>query len=52
MAVLDLCCCRGFSLAVVSKGFSLLVVHRLTEVASAWAQYLQHPGLIVAAPGL
>lgn len=38
MAVLDLCCHRRFSLAVVSEGFSLVVVCRLTEMASAWAQ--------------
>lgn len=38
MAVLDRCCHRGVSLAVRSEGFSLAVVCRLTEMASAWTQ--------------
>ena len=44
MAVLGLHCCTGFSLVAVSRGCSLIGVHRL--------QYLQHVGSEVVAPGL
>ena len=40
LAMLDLCCCEGFSLVVVSRGYSLFVVHGLLiAVASLVAEH-------------
>ena len=33
LAVLGLCCCSGFSLAVASRGYALVAVSRLIAVA-------------------
>ena len=55
LAVLDFCCCLGFSLAVASRRYSLVVVHGLLNaVASLVSEHgLQDAWVsVVAAPGL
>ena len=53
MAVLGLCCCTGFSLAAVSRGYSLVAMCRLFTVVAPFVaeqtlglglQYLWHVG--------
>ena len=35
--MLGLCCCEGVSLAAVSRGYSLVVVHGLLTVVASFA---------------
>ena len=58
MAVLGLCCCTGFSLAAVSRGYSLVAMCRLFTVVASFVaeqtlglglQYLWHVGSGVVA---
>ena len=55
LAVLGLCCCRGFSLISASGSCSLVVVHGLLiVVASLAAEHspVRHMGSVVPASGL
>ena len=62
LAVLSLCCCMGFSLVVVSRGNSPVVVHDIliavvsvlcgTESRMLGFQQVQHVSSVVAAPRL
>ena len=62
LAVLALCCCMGFSVVAVSRGYSLIAMCRLLIVLaflvasigsrSRGLQELQHVGSVVAALGL
>ena len=52
LAVLDFCCCLGFSLAVASRRYSLVVVHGLL-IAVVSEHGLQDARVsVAAAPGL
>ena len=57
LAVLGLHCCAGFSLAMASRGYSLVVVNRLLLLWSAGSralglQQLWHVGSVGSGPGL
>ena len=36
LTVLDLCCCTGFSLVAVSRGYSQVEVHRVLIVVTSF----------------
>ena len=52
LSMLGLHCCVGFSLALASRGSSLVALRGLLAVASLGAQALGHVGFLVVAPML